>query len=163
MALIKFSAPPTWRGFFFCLASAEGAGLLFCPYTIHPHTSVYSAFCVVHASYTVHAAKRHTELYSGLSVDLPYSSAHNTANTQAAYTPSAPRRTLYRAVQPPYYNKVYKGVADRRPCQPGGGSYSTCTGSARRLAVWHRVSSQGAPSTRRGSQVAGARRAARNH
>lgn len=46
---ISDSTPPTWAGFFFCLASAEGAGLLFCPYTIHPHTSIYSAFCVVHA------------------------------------------------------------------------------------------------------------------
>lgn len=36
-------------GLFFCLASAEGAGLLFCPAAIQPHTSVYSAFCVVHA------------------------------------------------------------------------------------------------------------------
>lgn len=52
----------------------------------------------------------------------------------SSYTaPPAPRRTLYRAAQPSYYNKVYKGAAvrtyyrsmpdsaaDRRPCQPGG-------------------------------------------
>lgn len=37
-------------GFFFYLASAEDAGLLFCPATIQPHTSVYSAFCAVHAT-----------------------------------------------------------------------------------------------------------------
>ncbi len=36
-------------GLFFCLASAEGAGLLFCSATIQTRTSVYSAFCVVHA------------------------------------------------------------------------------------------------------------------
>lgn len=36
-------------GLFFCLASAEGAGLLFCPAAIQPHTSVYSAFCAVNA------------------------------------------------------------------------------------------------------------------
>ena len=36
-------------GLFFCLASAEGAGLLFCPAAIQPHTSVYSVFCAVHA------------------------------------------------------------------------------------------------------------------
>ena len=51
-----------------------------------------------------------------------------------------------------------------RPAAPSEGcSVSTCTRSARRLAVWHRVSSQGAPSTRRGSTAAWARRAARNH
>lgn len=43
------STPPTLAGLFFCLASAEGAGLLFCPAAIQPHTSVYSAFCSVHA------------------------------------------------------------------------------------------------------------------
>lgn len=36
-------------GFFFCLASAEGAGLLFCPAAIQPRASVYSAFCPVNA------------------------------------------------------------------------------------------------------------------
>lgn len=36
-------------GFFFCLASAESAGLLFCPAAIQTHTSVYSAFCTVYA------------------------------------------------------------------------------------------------------------------
>lgn len=38
-------------GLFFCLASAEGAGLLFCPAAMHPYTSVYSEFCAVHATY----------------------------------------------------------------------------------------------------------------
>lgn len=36
-------------GLFFCLASTEGAGLLFCPAAHEPHTSVYSAFCAVNA------------------------------------------------------------------------------------------------------------------
>ncbi len=36
-------------GLFFCLASVKGAGLLFCPAAIQPHTSVYSTFCAVHA------------------------------------------------------------------------------------------------------------------
>lgn len=36
-------------GLFFCLASAEGAGLLFCPAAMHPYTSVYSGFYPVHA------------------------------------------------------------------------------------------------------------------
>lgn len=37
-------------GLFFCLASANGAGLLFCPAAIQSHTSVYSEFCAVHAT-----------------------------------------------------------------------------------------------------------------
>lgn len=37
-------------GLFFCLASAEGAGLLFCHAAMHPYTSVYSEFCAVHAT-----------------------------------------------------------------------------------------------------------------
>ena len=36
-------------GLFFCLASAEGAGLLFFPAAIQPHTSIYSVFCAVNA------------------------------------------------------------------------------------------------------------------
>lgn len=36
-------------GLFFCLASAEDAGLLFCPTAIQPHTSVYSVFYIIHA------------------------------------------------------------------------------------------------------------------
>ena len=43
------TTPPTLAGFFFCLASAKGAGLLFCPAAIKSHTSVYSGFCHVHA------------------------------------------------------------------------------------------------------------------
>jgi hypothetical protein len=31
-------------GLFFCLASAEGAGLLFCPAATQPHISVYGGF-----------------------------------------------------------------------------------------------------------------------
>lgn len=46
---LSISTPPTLAGLFFCLASAEGAGLLFCPAAIQPHTSVYSEFCAVHA------------------------------------------------------------------------------------------------------------------
>ena len=75
-------------------------------------------------------------------------------------------RTLCNSAQPPYYNKVYKGAAYRRPCKSGGVSVSTCTGSARRLAIWHRSAVRAhrlAPSTRQGSQAARARRAARNH
>ena len=58
-------------GLFFCLASAEGAGLLFCPATIQPHTSVYSAFCAIHAVYTAHAVKQRTGFYRRIPCYLP--------------------------------------------------------------------------------------------
>lgn len=103
-------------GLFFCLTSAEGAGLLFCQTAIQPHTSLYGGFSAVHAIYTTTTPKAFTGLYSGVPVDLTYSNERNTAATQAAY-----------------YNKVYKGAAVcpcyrsmpdsaayRRPCQPGG-------------------------------------------
>ena len=90
-------------------------------------------------SYTTNAAKQRTGLYMGVSVNSPYSSAHNTAVTQTAYTPPAPRWRAYRQAQhlhqypdttatpdaaqlstAAYYNKVYKGAAVRTvmdPCQ----------------------------------------------
>lgn len=83
--------PPTPAGLFFCLASAEGAGLLFCPAAIQPHTSVYSVFCAVNANYTANDAKRRTGLYSGFSCNYANSTAHNTRQTQAAIIPLAPR------------------------------------------------------------------------
>jgi len=78
-------------GFFFCLASAEGAGLLFCPAAIQPRASVYSAFCVVYVNYTANAAKHHTVLYCGFSGACARSAAHDTRPTQAAIIPPAPR------------------------------------------------------------------------
>ena len=131
--------PPTLAGLFFCLASAEDAGLLFCPAAIQPHISVYSAFCVVNAVYTVHTTKQRAGLYRGVSCNCTHSTARDTRPTHAAIIPPVPRwsvsqrrnassiyqiptprRTLYSSAQPPYYNKVYKGqrctpVMD--PCQ----------------------------------------------
>ena len=186
-------------GLFFCLASAEGAGLLFCPAAIQPYTSVYSAFYSIHALNTDNAVKPRTGLYRGFSCDCTRSTAHNTRPTKADIIPPVPRwsththrnaphryqippkrRTLYRSTQPPYYNKVYKGAtalpcygsmpdgaADRRPCKPGGVSVSTYTGSARRLAIWHRsaVNQGGHPGALHpaGQSSDRERRAARNH
>lgn len=105
---------------------------------------------------TAHAAKRITGLYRGFSCDLPHFTAANTRPTQAAIIPPVPRRTLYRPAQPPYYNKVYKGTRVRpcygsmpdsaahcRPCQPGGVSVSTCTGSARHPPPGGAIQQQG--------------------
>ena len=97
-----------------------------------------------------------TQVFVGaFPVDLLHSSAHNTAATQSAYTPSAPRWRAYRQAQhlhryqipPPnrdavqlstaaYYNKVYKGaplsrIHARQCSRPQ-------TIQARRLAIWHR-------------------------
>lgn len=123
-------------GFFFCLASAEGAGLFFCPAKIQPNTSVYSAFCSVHASYTTHATKQHTGLYRGVSVNLTHSNAANTRPTQAAIIPPvplwsvsqrrnasnvyqilAPLRTLYRSAQPPIIIRYIRARPVMDPCQ----------------------------------------------
>ncbi len=162
----------TVQGFSFCLAACE------------PLTSIYSSLSVIHANYTPKTPKPFAELYSGVSVDLPYSSTHNIAATQTAYAPPAPRwrayrqalhlrryqtppplRTLYRSTQPPYYNKVYKDAVTRpfyethiRQCSIAQ------TMPARRLAIWHRSAVMAhrvspAPSTRRGSPAASARRA----
>lgn len=121
--------PPTPAGLFFCLASAEGAGLLFLPDGVQATYKRLQHVLCSPCSYITHAAKQRTGLHSGVSVNLTHSSAHNTAATQAAYTPPVPRwrayhqaqhlhryqippppRTLYRPTQPPYYNKVYKGA-----------------------------------------------------
>ena len=119
---------PLRRGFSFAL-HRHGAGLLFCPAAYQPSTSIYSGLSAVHANYTAKTSKPFTRLYSGISVDLPYSSTHNTATAQAAYTPTAPRWRAYRQAQhlhryqiqpprwtlhsltqPPYYNNVYKSA-----------------------------------------------------
>lgn len=91
-------------------------------------------------SYTANTSKQHTELYMGFSCDYTRSTDHDTRpaqaviiplaqswsvsqrrNTSSAYQIPASCRTLYRSVQPPYYNKVYKSAADCKQCQPGGG------------------------------------------
>ena len=149
MALIKFSPPPTLAGLFFCLASAEGAGLLFCPFAIHPHTSVYNGFLYHPWLYTANAVKPRTGLCRRFSCDLSHSTAADTRPTQAAIIPPAPRlsvsqrrstsstyqipttrRTLYSSAQPPIIiryimvrpcrGSMPDSAAYRRPYQPGG-------------------------------------------
>ena len=139
---------------------------------------------------TANTARQRTRPCNGFSCDCTHLTANDTRpakadmplpaprwsisqrrSTSSEYQIPAPRRTLYRTAQPPYYNKVYKGAAVRRcygsmpdcaayrrPCQPGGVSVSTCTGSARRLAIWHRSAVRAhrlAPSTRRAVQQQG--------
>lgn len=125
-------------GLFFCLASAEGAGLLFCPIAIQPDTIVYSVFCTVHAVIP-HTLQNSTQRFTGAFPAIyhilcllsggascyavqpaPLWSVSQRRSTSSAYQIPTPRRTLYRSAQAAYYNKVYKGAAHRRPCQPGG-------------------------------------------
>lgn len=169
MTSIKFNLPATVTprhnpaGLFFCLAPAEGAGLLFCPYTIHPHTSIYSAFCIVHAvipptpqnsaqGFTwafplIRPIPAHTiqQSHKPPIHHLRHVGGHTVKrNTSTNTKTQPPRRTLYRSAQPPYYNKVYKGAAVRTVMDP-------CP------AVQHSADhASPAPSTRRGSPAAGA-------
>lgn len=124
---------PAPAGLFFCLASAEGAGLLFCPAAIQTHTSVHSAFCSVHVELYHPRHKTAHRVLHGLfqlfavfylccmvgAIRL-YCTAcaaleRITAPGRPAPIPEipAPRRTLYSSAQPAYYNKVYKGAAVR--------------------------------------------------
>lgn len=74
---------PNPAGLFFCLASDTVQGLYFCLATYKPQASVYSGFSAINAIYTATTPKAFTELYSGVSIDSTYSSAHNTAAAQA--------------------------------------------------------------------------------
>lgn len=116
-------------GLFFCLASAEGAGLLFLPSGVSATHKRLQHVLFRPCSYTVHSTKRRTWLYRGVSSNLTQSTAHYTRPIQSTITPLAPRwsvsqrpdalhryqvppprRTLHRSAQTPYYNKAYKMV-----------------------------------------------------
>lgn len=150
-------------GLFFCLASAgKCRAFIFFHAAIQPHTSIYSVFYIVNATISPTPQNSAQGFAGAFPVDLLHSSAHNTAATQTAYAPSAPRWRAYHQAQylhryqipPPnrdavqlstaaYYNKVYKGaplswIHARQCSRPQ-------TIPARRLAIWHRVSGQGAP------------------
>lgn len=82
-------------GLFFCLASVEGAGLLFCPAAIQRNTSVYSAFFAINEVIPP-TPQNSTQVFAGaFPVDLLHSSARNTADAQATHTPPAQRRKAY--------------------------------------------------------------------
>ena len=133
-------------GLFFCLASAEGAGLLFFHAAIQPHTSVYSAFCPVHA--VIPPAQQNSA--HGFTAAFPAidpfkrqqyqtcTGGYNTTCTtlESITAPGRPpahtryhrhARTLHRSAQPPYYNTAYKRVqhtADH--ASPAGSAPAVC-------------------------------------
>jgi hypothetical protein len=96
-ALTQFQIQPRPRGGAFLLPCIDTVqGFSFARRRISYTQAFTAAFLPSMQIYTVKTPKPFTGLYSGVSVDLPYSSAHNTANTQAAYTPPATRRRAYR-------------------------------------------------------------------
>ena len=98
-------------GLFFFLASAEGAGLLFLPCcNMHKYKRLQRLLSCP-CSYTANATKQRTGLYRGVSCDLPHSTAADNRPAQVVIILSAPRRTMCRPAQPPYYNKVYNGAS----------------------------------------------------
>lgn len=135
-------------GLFFCLASAEGAGLLFCPAAIQPRASVYSAFCVVYATIPPtpqSGAQGFTGAFPAIQPVFPLlcggascyavQSArrwrtHQRRSAPHQYQILPLRRALYRAAQRPIiimyirarpcYRSMPNSAAYRRPCQPGG-------------------------------------------
>lgn len=117
-------------GFFFCLASAEGVGLLFCPAAIQPHTSVYSGFYYVHARLYRHRNKTaHRDLQGLFLQFVPLSrrryqtdtSSYNTVcdTLERAHAPGRPAPIPDTTATPDavqlstaaYYNKVYKSAS----------------------------------------------------
>lgn len=109
-------------------------------------------------NYTAHAAKQRTGLYRSFSGGSSHSTATDTRPTQAAIIPSvprwsahtrpdalhryqipAPRRTLHRPAQPPIIIRYIRG-AQTMPARRG-----LDVSHVQRLAIWHRVNSQGVP------------------
>lgn len=146
-------------GLFFCLASAEGAGLLFCQATIQPNANVHIVFYTIHASYTAHAAKQHTGLCRRFSSYLPCFAAavwrvhpaiprrlhhagtyHSTRAPYSLYQIPPPHMDAVQVSTAAYYNKVYKGAPPvMDPCQTAQhtADHASPAGSSRRLAIWH--------------------------
>ena len=182
----------------------HGAGLLFCPATIQPHTSVYSGFYHVHAviqQTPQNSAQGFTGAFPAIYLVLPplcggciclYCTGCDTL--ERITVPKRLQRIPDTTVTPGHCT----GQHSRIPCKPGG-VFSHCVRIAGKCCVLrpahlltgqrihlHRLISAAvsilptpsgwspgtvsavraqwlAPSTRRGSPVAGTRRAARNH
>nr|DAW12598.1 MAG TPA: hypothetical protein [Caudoviricetes sp.] len=127
--MTQFQIQPRFGGAFLLPCIDTVQGFCFARRRISQAQAFTAAFLPSMQNYTAKTSKPFTRLYSGISVDLPYSSTHNTATAQAAYTPTAPRWRAYRQAQhlhryqiqpprwtlhsltqPPYYNNVYKSA-----------------------------------------------------
>ena len=106
-----------------------GAGLLFCPDAIQPHTIVYSVFCRVNAIISPtpqNSTQGFTAAFPSIAPAQPptipdrrnkplcrlrHAGGHTRARTRSTDTRYHRHAgTLYRSAQPAYYNKVYKRV-----------------------------------------------------
>lgn len=141
-----------WRGFSFALHPLRVQGFYFAllqysyiqSFTAvfisfmqlyHPHgKTAHRALHVLFLLFAVFCRRCCMAVHPAMPHYLRHAGAYHSTVTPPAHTRyQPPRRTLYRAAQPPYYNKVYKGAAvrpcyesmpdgaaHRRPCQPGG-------------------------------------------
>lgn len=84
------STPPTLAGLFFCLASTRCRAFILPCCNTATYKRLQRVLCRL-CSYTTHATKQRTGLYSGASCNLTHSTAANSRPTQAAIIPLAPR------------------------------------------------------------------------
>ena len=145
----------------------HGAGLLFCPDAIQPHTSVYSVVCRVNAIIPPtpqNSAQGFTETLQAICHVLRLLSggascyavqparrwrAYRQAQRLHRYQIPPPRQALHRSAQPPYYNKIYikaqRCAPAINPCQTvqHTANHASPAGSrcfSRLALAWHRVS-----------------------
>ena len=155
-------------GLFFCLASAEGAGLLFCPATHEPHTSIYSGLYHVHAIIPPtlqNGAHGFTGAFPAICPILPpqipdrhkrikCSLRHVGAYHSAAAPPAHTRDTTatpgrctgqHSRLIIIMYIRVQRCAPVMDPCQTAqhiadhAARRGLDASSARRLAIWHRA------------------------
>lgn len=163
-------------GLFFCFASAEGAGLLFLPCcNTAPYKRLQRVLCS-QCSYTAHATKQRTGLYSGFSCDFTHSTAHDTRPIQTSHctTCDTPGRCTGKRSRPIIimYIRWQRCAPVMDPCQTAqhiadhaspAGSAPTVCGRWQVLHPAHLLRGQRlhlyrvspAPSTRRGSPATG--------
>lgn len=153
-------------GLFFCLASAEGAGLLFYLDAIQPHTGIYSMFCAVNAIipptlqnraqgftgafpaicrvfsavvWRVHPAILHRLRRAGEPTSARTACTDTRYHRHAGrYTGQHSRPIIIRYIRVrPCYRSMPDSAAYRRPCKPGGLQSGTGQRSGRTGSVRH--------------------------
>lgn len=113
-------------GLFFCLAPAEGAGLLFLScYNTAKYKRLQCALCC-QCSYTAHNAKRHTGLYRGVPCYFAAFYRCCVAGASCYAVQLAPRWTLHSSAQPPIIIRYIRvqGCSIAQTTAPAEGSAS---------------------------------------
>lgn len=100
--------PPTLAGLFFCLASAEGAGLLFYPAAMQSHASVYRAFCRVVASYHPRHKIAYRALHGHSRLFATFSRYYYICVHPAILHHLRHAGAYHSAVAPPVYNRYQR-------------------------------------------------------